>query len=84
MASPAAAQIAYIYDEVGRLVGVVDPIGDTGVYSYDAVGNLLSISRQSSSNVSIIDFTPHSGPVGTTVTISGRKSSGTRSGAAGT
>src|SRR6266542_2728714 len=66
-----AADITYVHDELGRLVGVVDPSGDTAVYTYDAVGNLLSISRHSSSAVSTIDFAPHSGPVGTTVTISG-------------
>ena len=70
-ASPAWADITYVYDSLGRLVGVVDPAGDTVVYQYDAVGNLLSISRQSSSLVSIIKFTPGSGPVGTTVTIFG-------------
>ncbi len=64
-----AADISYIYDELGRLRAVVDPGSDTAVYNYDAVGNLLSISRQSSSVVSIIEFTPDSGPVGTAVTI---------------
>lgn len=63
--------ITYIYDTLGRLVGVVDPAGDTVVYSYDAVGNILSISRYSSSQVSIIAFNPTSGPVGTSVTIYG-------------
>jgi YD repeat-containing protein len=66
-----AADISYIYDELGRLRAVVDPASDTAVYSYDAVGNLLSISRQASSTVSIIEFNPKSGPIGTTVTIFG-------------
>src|SRR5687768_4856544 len=65
------ADISYIYDDLGRLKAVVDPATDTGVYNYDAVGNLLSISRQSSSVVSIIEFTPKEGPIGTTVTIVG-------------
>jgi YD repeat-containing protein len=39
-----AADIIYIYDELGRLVGVVDPAGDAVTYRYDAVGNLLSSS----------------------------------------
>jgi len=64
-------EITYIYDELGRLVGVVDPSGEAAVYTYDAVGNLLSISRRSSSNVSIIEFTPDGGAVGSTVTIYG-------------
>jgi hypothetical protein len=41
------------------------------VYFYDAVGNLTSISRQSSASVSIIDINPASGPVSTAVTIFG-------------
>jgi YD repeat-containing protein len=42
----AVADITYIYDGPGWLIGLVDPAGDTAVYRYDAVGNLLSISRQ--------------------------------------
>jgi YD repeat-containing protein len=67
----ADADITYVYDELGRLVGVIDPGSDTAVYSYDAVGNLLGIARYASSSVSIIDFQPKAGPVGTVVTIQG-------------
>jgi YD repeat-containing protein len=67
----AHADITYIYDRLGRLIGVVDPGGDAAVYHYDAVGNLTAISRQSSTQVSVIDFNPAGGPVGTTVTIFG-------------
>lgn len=70
-ASPVGADISFVYDQVGRLVGVIDAAGDTAVYSYDAVGNLRSISRYASSIVSLIDFAPHGGHVGATVTISG-------------
>jgi YD repeat-containing protein len=63
--------VRYVYDEIGRLVGVIDPSGDAAVYTYDAVGNLLSISRDSSGTVSIIEFTPNAGPIGAVVTISG-------------
>jgi len=79
--APAAAhaEITYIYDRIGRLIGVVDPAGDTAVYHYDAVGNLTSISRQSSALVSVIDFNPASGPVGTAVTIYGTGFSSTPS-----
>jgi len=35
----------YYYDELGRLVGVVNDQGDAAVYNYDAVGNLLAIQR---------------------------------------
>ncbi|HMU55323.1 MAG TPA: RHS repeat protein [Nitrospira sp.] len=40
-----ADQAQYYYDELGRLVGVVDGQGDAAVYNYDAVGNLLAIQR---------------------------------------
>src|ERR1044072_9476327 len=64
-------EIVYVYDELGRLMAVIDTAGEAAVYSYDAVGNLLSISRYNASVVSIIEFTPNSGPVGTTFTIWG-------------
>jgi YD repeat-containing protein len=63
--------VSYMYDALGRLVGVIDPSGNTAAYSYDAVGNLLSISRYSSAQLSIITFTPGIGTVGTAVTIYG-------------
>jgi YD repeat-containing protein len=74
-----AAEIDYVYDDLGRLRAVIDPSSDTAVYNYDAVGNLLSIFRQSSSVVSIIDFSPKAGPVGTNVTIYGTGFSATPS-----
>jgi YD repeat-containing protein len=64
-------EITYIYDELSRLTAVVDPAGETAIYTYDGVGNLLSIKRQSSSVISIIEFTPKSSSVGTSVTIYG-------------
>ena len=39
-------EVIYLYDNLGRLAAVVDPGGDAAVYRYDAVGNLLSISRR--------------------------------------
>jgi YD repeat-containing protein len=71
MNAGAQGGISYVYDELGRLIAVTDPAGDTAIYSYDAVGNITSISRYSSSTLSLIKFTPASGPVGTTVTIYG-------------
>jgi YD repeat-containing protein len=72
-AAPLVAQsaIQYMYDEIGRLIAVVDPGGDTATYTYDAVGNLLEIERFASTTVSVISFTPPSGPVGTTVKVRG-------------
>jgi YD repeat-containing protein len=67
----AQAPITYVYDEIGRLVGVVDASGDAASYVYDETGNLLSISRHSNGTVSIIEFTPNSGPIGATVSIAG-------------
>jgi len=66
-----APSIQYVYDQLGRLIAVVDLHGDTVRYLYDEAGNLLSIQRHASSHISIISFSPDSGPVGTTVTISG-------------
>lgn len=71
-ASAASAQgIKYVYDELGRLIAATDPGGDTARYNYDAAGNVSSISRYSSATLSIISFSPTSGPVGTTVKIYG-------------
>src|ERR1051325_5845121 len=72
-------EIVYVYDELGRLVAVIDVAGEAAVYRYDAVGNLLSISRYSSSVVSLIEFTPKKGLVGTGVTIYGTGFSATPS-----
>ena len=47
-ASPLWAQsnpVQYVYDALGRLTTVVDPSGNVATYNYDAVGNLLSITR---------------------------------------
>lgn len=63
--------ISYVYDEAGRLTGASDPNSDSARYSYDATGNLLSIARQSSSQVSILEFSPDRGMAGTVVAISG-------------
>ncbi len=63
--------VVYVHDALGRLEAVIDPAGSTAKYNYDAAGNILSISNQSSSTLAIIDFSPHTGPVGTGVTIFG-------------
>ena len=63
--------ITYAYDAHGRLVGASDSLGNTANYQYDAVGNLLSIGENPSSQISIISFWPTSGNVGASVTIDG-------------
>jgi YD repeat-containing protein len=69
--TPGNGPINYAYDELGRLIAVSDSTGDTAIYSYDAVGNILSIERRNSAAVSIISFSPKSGVVGSAITISG-------------
>ena len=66
-----AQGISYLYDDLGRLIAVVSPGTGTAVYAYDAVGNLLSITRYAATAVLIVDFAPKEGPVGTSVTIAG-------------
>ena len=66
-----AADISYVYDNLGRVLAVIDPVSDTAIYAYDAVGNLTGITRQPSSTKAILQFTPSSGLVGTPVTIYG-------------
>jgi YD repeat-containing protein len=61
----------YYYDDLGRLTGVAEMPGSAAFYRYDGVGNLVGIDRTPSSVVAIIDFTPKSGPVGTSITIWG-------------
>lgn len=66
-----ADTVDYVYDELGRLVGAVDSSGASARYVYDALGNVTSIERNAAGTVSILEFTPNSGPVGETVTVSG-------------
>ena len=66
----ATSGLTYIYNELGRLLAVVTP-SEVATYSYDDVGNLTGITRGNASLVSIIEFTPNSGVVGTPVTIYG-------------
>jgi YD repeat-containing protein len=75
----AAGQVTYVYDEIGRLVSVVDPGGNAATYRYDAVGNVTAIERPGSTAVSISEFTPNAAPVGTTVLIYGTGFSATPS-----
>jgi YD repeat-containing protein len=69
--TPPSPLVSYFYDALNRLKVVVDPAGQPAVYQYDAVGNLLSIARPSSSQLNIFGFAPKTAPGGTSVTISG-------------
>lgn len=73
------AAISYMYDELGRLTGVIDPAGESASYTYDSVGNLQAITRGTSTQTSISGFTPTRGTTGTTVTIRGTGFSSTAS-----
>lgn len=63
--------IDFAYDELGRLVGLSDRTGAGATYTYDALGNILSITNAVAGQVAIMEFTPDGGPVGATVTIFG-------------
>ena len=67
----AAAEIIYVYDAVGRLIGAIDTAGDSAGYRYDAAGNLVGIVRDATGGPVITTISPMSGSVGTAVTISG-------------
>jgi YD repeat-containing protein len=71
--------VSYVYDDLGRLIAVIDVSGNAAEYSYDIVGNVHSISRLTSAQVSIIDFSPESGQPGALVTINGTGFSATPS-----
>lgn len=67
--------VQYGYDELGRLIIVVDGQGNAGIYNYDAVGNLLSIQRINAADVgpvAVFSISPTRGKVGTTVSILGK------------
>lgn len=75
----AAAQqpvVHYIYDDLGRLAGVVDPDGNVATYTYDAVGNILAITRHNVADISepvaITLVSPNHGKIGTPVSIFGK------------
>ena len=63
----------YVYDDLGRLSAAIDSQGNAAIYTYDAVGNLLSITRTdvAPTGVSITFFAPQIGPIGAEVTLYG-------------
>jgi len=79
LATPLWAQnnttVQYFYDDLGQLTKVIDSSGNEIDYTYDAVGNILSITRSTApaaGTLAIFDFTPQTGGVGQTVTIQGQ------------
>lgn len=71
LGTAAAADVIYVYDDVGRLTGVIDAAGDSAGYRYDAAGNLVGIQRAAPGGPAITSFTPATGGIGAAVTISG-------------
>ncbi len=67
-----ADQAQYIYDDLGRLSQVIDGQGNVATYHYDAVGNLLSITRNTGGvgTPTITGLTPNTGNAGASVTVS--------------
>ena len=63
----------YIYDDLQRLSAVIDSQGNAAIYTYDGLGNLLSITRTdvAPTGVSITFFSPQQGPIGSEVTLYG-------------
>lgn len=68
-----AGEAHYAYDDLGRLTSVVDETGNTAIYNYDAVGNLLGIDRftPGASGIGIYAILPGKGAVGAQVKIQG-------------
>lgn len=67
-----ADQTHYIYDDLGRLSQVIDGQGNVATYTYDAVGNLLSVTRNTGGvgAPTITAFTPNTGNAGSSVNVS--------------
>lgn len=66
-----AATVLYVYDDLGRLIAEIDDAGVTTRYGYDPAGNLLSVTRDSSTQFRVDDFSPRSARAGDSVTIFG-------------
>ncbi|MEX5216840.1 MAG: IPT/TIG domain-containing protein [Nitrospira sp.] len=68
-----AGEAYYAYDDLSRLTAVVDDAGNTAIYNYDAVGNLLGIDRftPGASGIGIYAVLPGKGAVGAQVKIQG-------------
>ena len=71
--SVSAGEAHYAYDDVGRLTTVIDDAGNTAIYNYDAVGNLLGIDRYTpgASGIGIYALLPGIGAIGIQVKIQG-------------
>jgi YD repeat-containing protein len=60
----------YVYDPLGRLYQVIDTAGNTATYHYDAVGNLLAITRTTTQPAPVVTgITPSQARAGETVNV---------------
>ena len=68
--------VFYVYDDLNRLIAVIDPDGNAASFTYDTVGNILRIDRQDApagpEPVAITFVNPSHGKVGTAVQVFGR------------
>jgi hypothetical protein len=56
-AMPAAADVLHVYDGLNRLRATVDPgANSAAIWTYDAVGNILSITRQTATQTTILEL----------------------------
>ncbi len=63
--------IEYVYDDLGRVIAAVETGANRINYSYDANGNVLTVSTVPATQVGVLNFSPKQGPVGSTVIVSG-------------
>ena len=68
--------IHYVYDDLNRLIAVIDRDNSAAAYVYDAVGNILAIERFNVAEIpgaiGITFVAPGKGKTGTKVTIYGK------------
>ncbi|MHB1587450.1 MAG: beta strand repeat-containing protein [Acidiferrobacteraceae bacterium] len=67
----AAFASSYVYDANGRLTAATAPGGGTVQYTYDSLGNILSVQPVTSGQLAVFSFSPEQGPVGSQVTLEG-------------
>ncbi|HJU39173.1 MAG TPA: IPT/TIG domain-containing protein, partial [Tahibacter sp.] len=80
MAAALCAQAAsYTYDASGRLVAVTNASGETAVYRYDALGNMLGIDRLATGQLALFAFSPTHGGPGASVSVKGQGFTGASS-----
>jgi len=71
-----SAEIRHLYDDLNRLIAVIDASGNAVAYDYDAVGNVIAIRRVDAAQlpgpVGITLVSPNAGLPGTPVSVFGK------------